>query len=371
MSLRPSLTVPLALLLLYSSPDPGAGQDSMTFRAAGNGGNCEDCVWTAAEGRITAETPEEFLAYWEREERDGSPLLALHSPGGELLAGVELGRLLRERGIRTRVARTTWDGEFDPSDTVRWEGLGPGECSSACAYAFLGGVSRTTTDPDSRLGFHQFYRDPESGGDPMNDPAKSFGALDSSQLLMGLLLEYVLEMGVDPQLLQVAVAVPPGDIYYPDQELLQTLGVVTTAGLGRWSIVPSEGRLVARASDGDSRYRIREVAFTCIQQDSTALGILVPSSHNSSGMFRGDDAITLSLDDRRHRIPLERIATSEDGPTVMVLASLTPTEEEALLQATTIEITFNVARAFGFHHTVGSLTEVDRSMLSAVARNCQ
>ena len=114
----------LPLLLLAADPMTGAAQDAMTFRTAGNGGNCGDCVWTVAEGRITADTPADFIAYWGPEETEGSPLVVLHSPGGNLLAGLELGRLLRERGTRTRVARTAWDGETDPSGTIRWEGLG-------------------------------------------------------------------------------------------------------------------------------------------------------------------------------------------------------------------------------------------------------
>jgi len=359
-----------SLVLLAVCPVVAAGQDAMTFRAAGSGGNCEDCVWTVAEGRITAETPSDLIAHWGPEESQGSPLVVLHSPGGNVLAGLELGRLLRERGARTRVARTAWDGETDPSGTVRWEGLAPGECSSSCAYAFLGGVSRTVDEPDSRLGFHQFYEEPGSGSGVTAHQSWERTDFDTSQLLMGLLLEYVLEMGVDPRVLQVAAAVPPGEIYYPSPELLETLGVITTPGLGRWSLVPFQGRLVARAFDGDSRYRIQEVVFTCLDQGSTGLGILVPASHNSSEMFRGDDAITLSLDQQRLRIPPERILAEEEGDTFMALAFLTPHEAAVLLHASSIEVTFGVARAFGFHHTTGSLTAADRSMLQAVARDC-
>jgi hypothetical protein len=56
------------------------------------------------------------------------------SPGGNVMAGLEIGRYLRRSGLATRV----------PSGA---------SCASACTYAFIGGVFRAV-DPTAKVGVH-------------------------------------------------------------------------------------------------------------------------------------------------------------------------------------------------------------------------
>lgn len=56
------------------------------------------------------------------------------SPGGNVMAALEIGRYLRKSGLATRV----------PSGA---------SCASACTYAFVGGVFRAV-DPTARVGVH-------------------------------------------------------------------------------------------------------------------------------------------------------------------------------------------------------------------------
>ena len=124
------------------------------------------------------------------------------SPGGNLLAALKLGELIRNAGYDTSL------GEV---------------CASACAYAIMGGVKRylaqKTVDLDSdydnrfigasgtKLRIHQFYR-----SDALTEPQKkAFSAIDKStdQMLMGILLEYTLRMGIDTRLVSTASGIPP------------------------------------------------------------------------------------------------------------------------------------------------------------------
>lgn len=59
------------------------------------------------------------------------------SPGGNLIAGIEIGRTIRLRNFGTGVAPNTL-------------------CASACALAWLGGTNRYL-DPTSKIGFHAAY----------------------------------------------------------------------------------------------------------------------------------------------------------------------------------------------------------------------
>lgn len=71
-----------------------------------------------------------FSSYLKNEHSDGNKVL-LHSPGGSLIAGLELGELIRARGMETEIG--IWKSEGTFGDTV--DG---GYCMSACSYAFLG-----------------------------------------------------------------------------------------------------------------------------------------------------------------------------------------------------------------------------------------
>ena len=59
-----------------------------------------------------------------------------NSPGGEAEAGYCVGALIREKGISTSIV---------------------GSCASSCSRMWLGGVTRTLTGSDSRVGLHGNY----------------------------------------------------------------------------------------------------------------------------------------------------------------------------------------------------------------------
>src|SRR5262249_34005641 len=64
-------------------------------------------------------------------------VVVLRSPGGNLLAGLQIGRTARARGFLTVIPAYT-------------------NCSSACALAWLGGTPRFMAEP-SLVGFHAAY----------------------------------------------------------------------------------------------------------------------------------------------------------------------------------------------------------------------
>lgn len=113
--------------------------------------------------------------------------VVLNSSGGSLLGGLSLGRTIRDLRFNT-VLETVTDRTT---------------CYSACAYAFLGGVSRQIGL--GKIGFHQFA--PVAGGE--TDP--SAGAQTSQQLMVAI-DAYLADMGVSHDLLSVAANVGPSQI---------------------------------------------------------------------------------------------------------------------------------------------------------------
>ena len=109
-----------------------------------------------------------------------------NSPGGSLVAGMAIGRLLRQRGYDTHVGKRTADVHE----------LVGGVCYSACPFAYAGGVRRYL-EFDSTLAVHR-----AENRLPLPD-GSSFEKLVSRQAT-----EYLLAMGVSPELFKIMSQVP-------------------------------------------------------------------------------------------------------------------------------------------------------------------
>lgn len=225
------------LLLMTSGV---AFSQEMTFKRSGTGGNCFGCEWVAAEGEITADTPERLREFLEN-NRAGH--FVFHSPGGNLVAALEMGLLLRESKSSSGVGRTVDDG-------FGWKTTVDGHCASACAFAFIGGVDRSAKAGE--IGVHQFYS--EMSLERPDEPIYSALDISSNQLLSALLINYAMEMGVDPRFISKASSVPPTGMHFLDDAELDEWKVrYDPSFIGAWRIEPWRQGIVAFAKSADDR----------------------------------------------------------------------------------------------------------------------
>ena len=264
----------LALFLFAMSKTAGANQ-SMIFKNVSNGGNCAGCGWTMAEGEITSETPNRFREFIKLDEFSGK-YVRINSNGGDLAAALELGRLFRKRKSTLEVGKTV-----PMADTEDWFEGEAGRCLSACAYAFLGGTTREVPDK-SELGFHQFF-----DGDILSNIAeKAFTGAErlQDQYVVGVLINYLIEMGISTELYPLVAATPPGN--------MKLLGKSEALGLrvdnsdnptSGWKFVPFGKGLVAEIGNSTSRRRVR---LYCTGSGSHHLAFFIPNS-SSDGKEAG------------------------------------------------------------------------------------
>jgi hypothetical protein len=159
-------------------------------------GACEP--YLLARGAIDPDTPGRFQETWQfLRARQKFPKIYFHSPGGNLQAALELGRLIRAAGLDTHVGGPYLEGNGigqPPRVMVQ-----RAACVSACAYAFLGGVSRSLGE-NALFGLHQFFaRDGDIGDSP-------------TQIMMAMLGAYLDEMGVDRRFLDFAATTVPDQV---------------------------------------------------------------------------------------------------------------------------------------------------------------
>lgn len=210
--------------------------DPMSFFVAANGGNCANCSWIVGEGVIGADTHGRFMEFLSDEGLLDARGLRVHlnSPGGDLIGGLRLGNVFRQQQVNTAVSAAPVTEIYDSGLRIMGASV-ESECSSACVFAFAGGVNRYASEntPFSdvgfqslgRLGVHQFY-DPDTLSDPS---AASLNAEDriADQRIVALLLGYLSEMGVSAELLQLAAATDPRNMHYLTETELRRVRIDT------------------------------------------------------------------------------------------------------------------------------------------------
>ena len=221
------------VFLVFLASQVSAETDNrMSFHFAATGGNCHSCAWIAAQGIITEDTHQDFLAFLSSEGLLGKRGLTIHlnSPGGSLLGGVYLGLAIRSQQANTVVSGAHVHEIYD--DGLRIVTSDPpiqAECSSACVFAFAGGVTRIASQSTpaemigfqqiGRLGVHQFYT-----SEALDDPkSRLFTAEDriADQQIISLLLAYLSTMDVSAELLQIAAMTDPRSIHYLSEDELR------------------------------------------------------------------------------------------------------------------------------------------------------
>jgi hypothetical protein len=185
------------LLALFYPTVSSAQENAMSFRvtaALNCRGSCPSEIM--ADGAIVMESADAFRAIAAR--LVPNPIVVrLASSGGSLVGSLQLGQAFRE---------------FDATVIVSKDA----RCISACVYAFLGGRARHVAG--GGIGVHRFR--PESEETERDFPAVLV------QRAIDVLKKYVTQMGANPELVTVAMGVPPPAVHFLNAGELRRLRVI-------------------------------------------------------------------------------------------------------------------------------------------------
>lgn len=181
--------------------EQSAYAEPMAFQLQTTEPLCPECTTVFAIGAVESTTAAELRTFLEQHSVPAGSLIDLSSPGGSLAGGVDLGLTIRSAGLRTSIGmRETASEQM---------------CASACAYAFLGGVSRIV-HPNSSFGIHKFY-----------GKIQSPDAVETTQEIVATLLGYVSSMGVSAELIEIASSTASNDMTWLDADQRMNLRVTT------------------------------------------------------------------------------------------------------------------------------------------------
>jgi hypothetical protein len=132
--------------------------------------------------------------------------VVLDSPGGSVMDALEIGALIQEKGLATKVAA----GNL---------------CASSCPIIFASGAERIAS-ADAAIGVHQIYA--AALGEASRDALAVAGvAMADAQSTTAEITRHLIKSGVDPALWLHALDTPPDRLYYFSAEEMQRLKLVT------------------------------------------------------------------------------------------------------------------------------------------------
>lgn len=256
-------TIGFALALAAASAplaakDYAAEMQFTVFRPCmGNASFCQPQM--LASGTLDKGAPERLAVLLASEDH---PLtVSFDSPGGSLVAGLELGKLIREQGLNTVVGTEYFEERFNESQGATElisiaKDVG---CYSACAYAFMGGVSRALEGDSPRLGVHQFY-----GGD-----AETAEAL--TQGMLAVVSQYMSAMGVSRDLLDLASLTQSADMYLVPPDFAATTNLDNQhPAIAEWQLKALESGELALTVDQQTAGGDRHTHFVMLNADDSA-----------------------------------------------------------------------------------------------------
>jgi hypothetical protein len=176
----------------------------------------DGCFTIYASGRIVQDTAERLKSILEANQvHCGS--IHLNSPGGDLVAGIVMGRLIRAHGLSTYVGKNPkgrlcdkvygsgFQSFFSKGPCAGFDFI-PGECDSSCNFAYMGGITREAFGDrnypkHSNFGVHRFQFGGQNPVPPGSNDPNLLSPIEGAQLTSAQIVQYLQEMGVDPQFL--------------------------------------------------------------------------------------------------------------------------------------------------------------------------
>jgi len=237
-----------------------------------------DIIWFA--GQVANDSAELFEKALDDNNVAPGATVMFHSPGGNVIQGMRIGRLIRERSLRSSVGKRPASGPNQ--DKIADAGL----CISACSVAFLGGVIRSVPT-GSYYVIHTIAPMIKTKKEPnRRDPFPNLSA--EEKYIVGIRvgeramavpsIAYLSEMGIDLGWYVQATKwdTENHETYWVSTDEMQKWHVVATAPDTSWQLVPKDGKIYLIGKSPGSianSSRQNELSFVCDERGKLQLSV--------------------------------------------------------------------------------------------------
>jgi hypothetical protein len=201
-------------------------------------------------------------------------IFSFDSPGGNLLEGVKIGRLISNRPEIT----TSMVGTTNNPNAI---------CASACVFAYLGSETREKSS-DGRIGLHQFY----IGNNTMGGAE----ALGAGQQISAIVASYMAERKASAEIFDRMVLTDPGDIDWVSDADLSKMGIVGGSVIHQSSEFINNGGKSALQMSFMSSSGSHTLVLGCNSDNPGIYMVASIVSHDDAGEFSD---VALIVDEER------------------------------------------------------------------------
>jgi hypothetical protein len=266
-------------------------------------------VWIAAEGKIDGGAAVRLRRLLGKLPHPRPPIY-FHSPGGSVVGGIELGRLIREQKLEVSIAHTVPRG-CDPgkppeksceaqkrSAEAIESTIDPlrSMCNSSCVLALTGGTVRRVP-PMAKLGIHDI------GFDPAMPPPRRDLVRQVKNVLHERIQDYWRDMGIDEALFKAASAIPFESARFIGRDEIVRFGIDRSAfGEGGWELVNDPAlalikRFFARTENDELQYIEGLLIITCEGGQGVGMGFM--REHTDSKAVALGRSLGMNVNGRR------------------------------------------------------------------------
>src|SRR5258707_6219951 len=250
--------------------------------------------WIAIEGQVDSGAALRFRKFL-RQIRDRNLPMYFSSPGGNLDQALAMGVMLRERPVVARVARTVVkECGFEAQNgeaCLKLKQSGRelhgdlwtrgAMCNSACPYLMLGATTREVA-PDAVLAVHSPKVVVHFSGLGIPSPEmRAAATVRGHERADRMVASYIVRIGVDIRLLELASTVKFEDIHALTREEIIRFGIDRRERVETPWIFENIGRSTVRKiatlkADGDKSYRLSQWRLFCFSTDQFELDFQRP-----------------------------------------------------------------------------------------------
>lgn len=275
-------------------------------------------------GAITTQTRDDVSRLIQ--SRKGPGTVYFDTIGGDLLAGMELGRAIRRSAMATDVGRA-----------LSGSAVAPGKCHSVCTLSYAGGYYRYM-QAGSQLGVHRFYRNNAGASD-----------LDVGQVMSAAITSYLDEMGISRDLFDKMVKAGRG------QMLILTNAEIARFGMANYGFKPPswviEGKngAVYLKGEQESFNGMGKVLLACAPGGKVKFSALYNAGTNNQSILAGATDFTVRVNDRF--LPFDGLAQKPRLSGDFIVAAFNPAPNllAEITSATHVGFAFHGSRSETFH----------------------
>jgi hypothetical protein len=261
-----------------------------------------------------------------------------------------------------------------------------GVCFSACAYAFLGGKNREVAHtkgmlghPESQIGFHQFYS-------TLNKAERLIELLESDtffskdQLVSAVILQYLTEINVDPNILTLSALAGPEGMYIPNKDEIKSYGIdyVPDGTFSNIEMEPYNSGLVSflKPKYNDQTNDLKQITFFCRKNKNLSILLTFGSPRFDAQPSGG---VQLNFDAGRNYytgafksiyVPMSAVDVSLNDQRSYWQFSMSQKALGLLWSSKEVALNIDLANAMGFNYAYFEMSQQFKSILELTSRNC-